>query len=120
MGCLTKSSRLSAQQGYPALLWYPPKIPNTGSQSLPAPSGSTKDMSWMGYGPARRLLLMALRSIEGTVQIQNTCDHLHYLVLENSQYFIGNVLDPMVPMSWSWRAFKHQVSALFFLCTYLK
>lgn len=57
---------------------------------------------------------MALRSIEGTVQIQNTCNHLHYLVLENSQYLIGNVLDPMVPVSWSWRAFKHQISALFF------
>lgn len=47
-------------------------------------------MSWVGYGAARRLLT-ALKCIEGTVQIQNMCKHLHYFVLEDFQYFAGNV-----------------------------
>lgn len=67
----------------------------------------------MGYGITRRLLT-AFRSIEGTVKIQNTCSHLHYLVLENFQHFIGNLLIPMVPMSWSCRAFKYHISVLSF------
>lgn len=95
MGCLTKSSCLPAQQdtllSSSILLKY--QVLAFRVSLLPLGAQGTS-LGWCME--TTRRLLTALRSIEGTVQIQNTCNHLHYLLLENFQYFIGNLL-----ISWS-------------------
>lgn len=93
MDCLTKSSCPPAQQDTLLSSGILLKYQILALRVSLLPCESTKDVSWIGYETTRRLLTV-LRSVEGTVQIRNRCNHLHYLVLESFQCFTGNLLIP--------------------------